>query len=74
METQTWCIFTKKLLGVEEDTVKIPYSDDQTGMVIPENYLLLQSMVHKRSRQALAKTDGLFQIDYKRKVLEEEFK
>jgi hypothetical protein len=32
-------------------------------------------MVHKRSRrEAVAKTDGLFQIDYKRKVLEEEFK
>lgn len=65
----------QEVVRVEEDTVKIPYSDDQTGMVIPENYLLLQSMVHKRSRQeALAKTDGLFRIDYKRKVLEEEFK
>ena len=65
----------QEVVRVEEDTVKIPYSDDQTGMVIPENYLLLQSMVYKRSRQeALAKTNGLFQIDYKRKVLEEEFK
>jgi len=65
----------QEVVRVEEDTVKIPYSDDQTGMVIPENYLLLQSMVYKRSRQeALAKTDGLFRIDYKRKVLEEEFK
>lgn len=65
----------QEVVRVEEDTVKIPYSDDQTGMVIPENYLLLQSMVYKRSRQeALAKTDGLFQVDYKRKVLEEEFK
>jgi glyceraldehyde-3-phosphate dehydrogenase (NAD(P)) len=65
----------QEVVRVEEDTVKIPYSDDQTGMVIPENYLLLQSMVYKRSRrEALAKTDGLFQIDYKRKVLEEEFK
>jgi glyceraldehyde-3-phosphate dehydrogenase (NAD(P)) len=65
----------QEVVRVEEDTVKIPYSDDQTGMVIPENYLLLQSMVYKRSRQeALVKTDGLFQIGYKRKVLEEEFK
>lgn len=65
----------QEVVRVEEDTVKIPYSDDQTGMVIPENYLLLQSMVYKRSRQeALAKTNGLFQINYKRKVLEEEFK
>jgi hypothetical protein len=44
-------------------------------MVIPENYLLLQSMVHKQSRQeALAKANSLFQIDYKKKALEEEFK
>jgi glyceraldehyde-3-phosphate dehydrogenase (NAD(P)) len=65
----------QEVVRVEEDTVKIPYSDDQTGMVIPENYLLLQSMVHKRSRQdALAKANSLFQMDYKKKVLEEEFK
>jgi glyceraldehyde-3-phosphate dehydrogenase (NAD(P)) len=65
----------QEVVRVEEDTVKIPYSDDQTGMVIPENYLLLQSMVHKRSRQeALAKANSLFQIDYKKKALEEEFK
>jgi hypothetical protein len=32
-------------------------------------------MVHKRSRQeALAKADSLFQMEYKKKVLEEEFK
>ncbi|MDW0314079.1 MAG: type II glyceraldehyde-3-phosphate dehydrogenase [Nitrososphaeraceae archaeon] len=36
----------QEVVRVEEDTVKIPYTDDQTGMVIPENYLLLQSMVH----------------------------
>ena len=40
----------QEVVRVEEDTVKIPYSDDQTGMVIPENYLLLQSMVHKREQ------------------------
>lgn len=65
----------QEVVRVEEDTVKIPYSDDQTGMVIPENYILLQSMVHKRSRQeALAKADNLFQMYYKKNVLEEEFK
>jgi glyceraldehyde-3-phosphate dehydrogenase (NAD(P)) len=65
----------QEVVRVEEDTVKIPYSDDQTGMVIPENYILLQSMVHKRGRQeALAKADNLFQMYYKKKVLEEEFK
>ena len=63
------------ILRVQDDTVKIAYSDDQTGMVIPENHLLLQSMVFKRPREeALKRTDSLFQISRKRKVLEEEFK
>lgn len=63
------------ILRVQEDTVKIAYSDDQTGMVIPENHLLLQSMVFKRSREeALKRSDSLFQMSNKRKVLEEEFK
>ena len=63
------------ILRTQEDTVKIGYSDDQTGMVIPENHLLLQSMLFKRSREeALKRTDNLFQISKKRKVLEEEFK
>jgi glyceraldehyde-3-phosphate dehydrogenase (NAD(P)) len=64
----------QNVVRVEDDTVKIPYSDDQTGMVIPENYILLQSMITKRGRQeALAKADNLFQMDYKKRVLEEEF-
>jgi len=63
------------ILRVQDDIVKIAYSDDQTGMVIPENHLLLQSMVFKRPREeALKRTDSLFQISRKRKVLEEEFK
>jgi len=63
------------ILRVQDDTVKIGYSDDQTGMVIPENHLLLQSMVFKRSREdALKRTDGLFQVSKKRKTLEEEFR
>jgi len=64
----------QEVVRVEQDIVKIPYSDDQTGMVIPENYMLLQSMANGLSRQdALAKTDSLFQMSYKKKVLEEEF-
>lgn len=64
----------QEVVRVEEDIVKIPYSDDQTGMVIPENYLLLQSMLHKLSKQdALAKADRLFQMSHKKKTLEEEF-
>ena len=63
------------ILRVQDDTIKIAYSDDQTGMVIPENHLLLQSMVFKRSREeALKRSDNLFQITKKRKILEEEFK
>jgi glyceraldehyde-3-phosphate dehydrogenase (NAD(P)+) (phosphorylating) len=63
------------ILKVQGDTVKIAYSDDQTGMVIPENHLLLQSMIFKRSREeALKRSDTLFQIGKKRKILEEEFK
>jgi len=62
------------ILRVQDDIVKIGYSDDQTGMVIPENHLLLQSMVFKRPREeALKRTDNLFHISEKRKKLEEEF-
>ncbi|HEY7733565.1 MAG TPA: type II glyceraldehyde-3-phosphate dehydrogenase [Nitrososphaera sp.] len=63
------------ILRVQEDTVKIGYSDDQTGMVIPENHLLLQSMLFRRPREeALKRTDNLFQVSKKRKILEEEFR
>lgn len=63
------------ILRVQEDTVKIAYSDDQTGMVIPENHMLLQSMIFKRPREeAIKRSDNLFQITKKRKTLEEEFK
>lgn len=61
------------ILRNQDDTVKIGYSDDQTGMVIPENHLLLQSMIFKRSRdEAIRRTDALFQMSKKRKILEEE--
>ena len=62
------------ILRVQGDTVKIGYSDDQTGMVIPENHLLLQSMAFSRPRsEAISKTDGLFQLTKKRRILEKEF-
>lgn len=61
------------ILRTQDDTVKIGYSDDQTGMVIPENHLLLQSMAFKRSRdEAIRRTDALFQLSKKRKIIEEE--
>jgi glyceraldehyde-3-phosphate dehydrogenase (NAD(P)) len=65
----------QEVLRVQDDTVKISYSDDQTGMVIPENHLLIQSMIYKRSRNdAIKRTDSLFQMTKKKKMLEEEFK
>jgi glyceraldehyde-3-phosphate dehydrogenase (NAD(P)) len=59
----------------QDDVLKILYSDDQTGMVIPENHLLIQSMVFKKPRRkALEYTDRIFQLSKKKKILEEEFK
>jgi glyceraldehyde-3-phosphate dehydrogenase (NAD(P)+) (phosphorylating) len=63
-----------EVLKVQDNILKISYSDDQTGMVIPENYMLIQSMIFGRSRdEALKKTDNLFELTKKRKLLEEEF-
>jgi glyceraldehyde-3-phosphate dehydrogenase (NAD(P)) len=62
------------VLRVQGETLKIVYSDDQTGLVIPENHLLLQSMMMRRPRsEALKKTDELFQISNKKGMLEKEF-
>ena len=64
-----------EVLKVQDDLLKISYSDDQTGMVIPENYMLIQSMIHGCSRgEAIRKTDNLFQITRKRNLLEQEFR
>jgi glyceraldehyde-3-phosphate dehydrogenase (NAD(P)) len=57
-----------------DDTLKILYSDDQTGIVIPENHLLFQSMIFGRSKsKAYEHTDSIFQISKKREMLEKEF-
>jgi glyceraldehyde-3-phosphate dehydrogenase (NAD(P)) len=65
----------KEVLKVQDDVAKILYSDDQTGMVIPENYLLIQSMFFKRDRnEALKRADKLFQMTRRKKKLEDEFK
>jgi glyceraldehyde-3-phosphate dehydrogenase (NAD(P)) len=64
----------KEVFKIQDDVVKITYSDDQTGMVIPENYMLIQSMLLKKSKkEALDQTDKIFNIKKKRKILEEEF-
>ena len=63
------------IMRVQDDTLKVSYSDDQTGMVIPENHLLMQSMMFKRNRtEAIKNTENLFQINKKKKMLEKEFK
>jgi len=62
-------------IRTQADTLKLLYSDDQTGMVIPENYLLFQSMLYGRpARDAYRRTEAIFHIDKKRKTLDEEFK
>ncbi|MDE1861878.1 MAG: type II glyceraldehyde-3-phosphate dehydrogenase [Thaumarchaeota archaeon] len=62
------------LTEVQDDTVKITYSDDQTGIVVPENHLLMQAMLFKRDRQeAFRHTEELFHMNEKKKMLEEHF-
>jgi glyceraldehyde-3-phosphate dehydrogenase (NAD(P)) len=65
----------QEVMRSQDDVLKILYSDDQTGMVIPENHLLIQSMVFKKPRRtALEYTDRIFQLSKKKKILEKEFK
>jgi len=57
------------------DTVQIMYSDDQTGIVIPENHMLMQAMLFERSYEdALSHTNELFHMEDKKKLLEEHFR
>jgi len=57
-----------------EDTVKLMYSDDQTGIVIPENHLLMQSMLFQKPYDdAFKHTEALFHIAEKKKDLQEHF-
>ncbi len=57
-----------------QDTVKMMYSDDQTGIVIPENHLLMQAMLfQKEYSKAFKHTEELFHMDEKKKLLEEQF-
>ncbi|MGI0072343.1 MAG: type II glyceraldehyde-3-phosphate dehydrogenase [Nitrosotalea sp.] len=60
---------------VQDDVVKITYSDDQTGIVVPENHLLMQAMLFKRKREdAFRHTEELFHMEEKKRLLEEHFK
>jgi len=56
------------------DTIKLMYSDDQTGIVIPENHLLMQSMLFQKPYDdAFKHTEGLFHIAEKKKDLQQHF-
>ena len=56
------------------DTIQLMYSDDQTGIVIPENHMLLQAMLFQRDYDdALKHTEKLFNMDEKKKLLETHF-
>jgi glyceraldehyde-3-phosphate dehydrogenase (NAD(P)+) (phosphorylating) len=60
---------------VQDDVVKLTYSDDQTGIVVPENHLLMQAMLFKRKREdAFKHTEELFHTEEKKRLLEEHFK
>ena len=43
------------------------YSDDQTGIVIPENHMLMQAMLFGKSYEdAFKHTESLFHMDEKK--------
>ena len=57
-----------------DDTVQIMYSDDQTGIVIPENHMLMQAMLFKKSYEnSFNHTEQLFHMKEKKQLLEEHF-
>jgi glyceraldehyde-3-phosphate dehydrogenase (NAD(P)) len=62
------------MLESVEDTVKLVYSDDQTGIVIPENHILMQAMLFQKPySEAFAHTESLFHMGEKKKNLQEFF-
>ena len=57
-----------------DDTIQIMYSDDQTGIVIPENHMLLQAMLFEKPYEDAAKhTEKLFNMSEKKRLLESNF-
>lgn len=63
------------LTEVQDDVVKLTYSDDQTGIVVPENHLLMQAMLFKRKKEeAFKHTEELFHMGEKKRMLEAHFK
>ena len=56
------------------DTIQLMYSDDQTGIVIPENHMLLQAMTTGKSyEQAALHTEEVFHMKEKKQILQEKF-
>ena len=57
-----------------DDTIQMMYSDDQTGIVIPENHMLLQAMLFQKSHEdAIKHTEKLFNMSEKKRLLESNF-
>ena len=56
------------------DTVQIMYSDDQTGIVIPENHMLMQAMLFDKSyKEAFSHTESIFNMNEKKQKLQYHF-
>jgi glyceraldehyde-3-phosphate dehydrogenase (NAD(P)) len=56
------------------DTVQMMYSDDQTGIVIPENHMLMQAMLFGKSYDdAFSHTESIFNMNEKKQKLQEHF-
>ena len=57
-----------------DDTIQLMYSDDQTGIVIPENHMLMQAMLFQKSfADSFSHTEKLFKMTEKKKLLEDHF-
>ena len=57
-----------------DDTAQIMYSDDQTGVVIPENHMLMQAMLFKKPyAESYNHTEELFHMNDKKQLLEKHF-
>ena len=56
------------------NTVQMMYSDDQTGIVIPENHMLMQAMLFgKPYQEAFEHTESIFHMKEKKQKLQEHF-
>ena len=56
------------------DTVQMMYSDDQTGIVIPENHMLMQAMLFEKPySEAFEHTESIFHMKEKKEKLQKHF-